>query len=444
MRNTGKNRLLTVVCIFRFVIVLFLFVVTHSYAQGRADSLEFASFIKRIHGTFTREQVQKIVALLPAKCKIFAYDAGDFSGDSLPDLAVSVRIDAAARRELSLYFILNVRDGFTIAHQCSRTYLNEPIEIGFAVEQGKCLVTQKLGDMRWLIEGYVINDLIFRKVSRWETGKVKGGLGWEMGASFENWSTEEVFYRISDQHILAKNRFLMLPVFGASGQRPREISSGFEYTDEHSILAGSSSWFGQEDCSFRMSAERDSEIVTLRCSVQDERILLTGNVKTSDRLELWFAPGSTMRCREAEKMAKQNTRVFCVQIMMDSSGVSWPQFALETKGMDIDDQALLKRITVGIGEPGPGIHEITCGIPRQLLPDGDDGLATSFCGVYYDHDNADHPEWETVCSTSAQFKRSEPSSFGAMRFMDDLSLFELHDLRLAGLVARMANFGLMP
>jgi hypothetical protein len=31
-----------------------------------------------------------------------------------------------------------------------------------------------------------------------------------------------------------------------------------------------------------------------------------------------------------------------------------------------------------------------------------------------------------------------------MRFMDDLSLFELHDLRLAGLVARMANFGLMP
>ncbi len=392
---------------------------------------------------FSAEQIQDIISHLPAKSKVHGFDTGDFSGDSLPDIALSLRSQDNDRRELSVHFFLNSPPGMRHVREVKRSYVNDPIEIGFSVDGGMCLVTSKVREMHWVIDGYTMTGQVFRRIHAWETQRATSALGHETQTRFDTWRTGETFYRISDARFLARNSFFTLPVFAAESRVPDGIGSTIGDTTSASVIRGASSWFGADDCAMLLHATDDSIWVVIDIDLRDERLLVTGDSASTDRLELWFDVGGGLRHETGRSGEEFRHLPFCLALSWMPAGAQPPAMVHRVETHDPALRRQLQAVQWSAVDPGTGRMEIRCRIPAAVFRGTRDPYVTGFTAVYLDHDNPDHPEWETVMATSDAFQRDDPVTFGAVWFVGDGSMFELYDVRLKDVIDRMARAGIL-
>jgi hypothetical protein len=429
------------------MIGLLVMMAAASRAAASADSLDYSQFEKQLRRYFSEQQTRSIISNLPAKCKIFGFDAGDYSGDGATDVVLSARADDQERKEVGVYFFVADGPAFTLIRTMSRRYIGEPIEVGFSIESGICSVTQKLGEYHWRITGYSFDKSVFRIVTSWETTRLMSGreftsIGTEVVNTYRENRSSETFFRASDSKVLFKSEFDALPVFPARYKAPGDVNRWIGDSASRQILRGSSSWFGMDDCAAFVSAVWDSARVVFEIRLFDDKLVSDTSVDRSDYLDLWFDVSGRAKVDGSGKPRNgEDDNVLAIRCFpreADSLAMrvallgNWPahpgaEKAVRTGAARLDYRSL----------------RIFCSLPRSLFAPFDASTSLSFASVYHDVDFPEHPDWTTVIASSPRFEEGKPASFGRMDFYRaDEVPFEREDYRLFPIVGGMDRAGI--
>lgn len=416
----------------------------HGSSAAAADSLDYGRFAQVLRRHLPERLVQDIISKLPSNSKVYGFDVGDISGDSLSDVMLSVKPDAAKQRELEILLFVRMSDRMERAATLRKRYVGEPIEVGFAVENGVCRVTQKLAEYAWNITGYTVDQLVFQESDAWNTHRVEGSgygaYGVETVDDYRTLRSTEIYYRLSDARTVLKSAYTTLPAFPVGRPVPPMLRRELAATTAHGLLSGSSSWFGDDDCSFRVVATWDSTTVTLHIAITDERILFFDATREGDHLEIHLDRSGKPRIAPNGRARSFSTdeRISLLVAMRDDEVP--PRIEVAS---DVSERLalLLRQCTIERQRSSDGVQHLVLRMPREILPNRS---AMPFTLVYRDVDNPEHPEWVTVRATSEDFDAGQPASYGRLDLIAwDASRLEVEDLRLVDVRARLHAVGVL-
>ncbi|MDP4198740.1 MAG: hypothetical protein Q8922_02095 [Bacteroidota bacterium] len=245
---------------------------------------------------------QELRTLVPdfANQKVWGLAVGDFSNDSLPDLALSLYDPYAARDRVRVYFFENLknqqlRDRFAK----SITFIESPIEVGLSVEGSVVTITQKTAEQHWSQEGYSLESGDVTLVDRFETAqedvtgtaKIKArAIGHEVYRNYETLRTRESYFTSSSGDPLLKVGYFTLPSY----QRLRDIYPGYGHilndTTGEFILSGSGFRRDASDLSIRnVQAAYNDDYLYLAFRIRDDYVVGgQSKLESNDRISLWF------------------------------------------------------------------------------------------------------------------------------------------------------------
>jgi hypothetical protein len=408
-----------------------------------ADSLDYARFSQVLRRHVPEQLVQDIISKLPPNSKVYGFDIGDITGDSLADVLLSIRHDEARTRELEILVFVRMDERMERAASLRKRYVGEPIEVGFAVEDGICRITQKLADYAWNITGYTVSSLVFQETDAWNTHRVAApgyaAYGVETVDDYRTLRTTETYYRLADARTVHRSSYRTVPVFPAGRSLPPMLTRMLVDDDAHGILSGSSSWFGADDCGLAIEGSWDSTAVTLRVHVSDER-LLAADSTGGDRLELHLDRSGKPRIATNGKPRRfaADERVTLVLAMHDDGTV--PRLVVASP---VSERlaAALAACTVVRTAGSDGLQHVEIRIPKDILPARTQLPCTI---VYRDHDNVDQPDWVTVRATSDGFEADDPGTYGRLDLVDaSASRLVVEDMRLIPVRERLARVGVL-
>ena len=422
-----------------------------------ADSLTYQAFAAKLRTIFPEGKAQSLLGKLPAACTVFGFDSGDMSGDSLPDVVLSLRMADAAKKELAVWFFLGAGDTMTVAQVLTRRYIAEPIEVGFSIDDGVCHVTEKRGEFHWEIAGYAVERGIFKQVEFWETqrlrfGNQSGNTGFEVQERHATHRCTESYYRATDAKNLLRHQCYALPVFPARAKIAPDINPCIGDTSYRFIQRGASSWSGPDDCSFSVRASYDADSVVFTMRIRDDRLIAGPSPEESDRAELCFDLSGKPKVEPTNKLrAASDEAQLGVTVLLGDGEKTPPVQVLSWAGRKPETQRLVKRIAHRFAKVEAGVYLLTVTLPAALFPRSEPRSeqrseprsAFGFTASYFDVDQPEHPEWLTCACTSDDFDAAKPATYGRMEFLpEDAIEYEREDLNVRPLVAKMLAAGL--
>jgi hypothetical protein len=429
------------------IVIMFMSISFVSRAAQTADSLDYSQFEKQLRRYFSEQQTRGIISKLPAKCKIFGFDAGDYSGDGLADVILSARADEHERKEVGVYFFIGEGDDFRLIKTMNRKYVSEPIEIGFSIESGICSVTQKLGEYHWRITGYGFEHSVFRILTLWETSRLPGlrdfsTIGMEFVDDFRSNRSIETFFRASDSKTLFRTEFDALPVFPAMYKTPEDVNRWIGDSSSRPILRGSSSWHGVDDCAVFASGCWDTTSIHLDLVLFDDRLLQDTSADRSDYLDIWFDVSGKSKVDAAGK-PRFTADGDVIAIRLFPSEADSASLRMEFIGGWETRRTQRNAVRCSIRRADYRSLRIRCDIPKSLFPPQDRQNEISFATSYHDVDNPEHPDWVTVIASSPRFEDGRPATFGRLDFYPEAEVpFEREDQRLLPILSRMNLAGM--
>jgi len=276
-----------------------LFCASEAFAQG----MTLDSLVPRIgadlHNSALAEQLRTLIPDF-ANAHVWGFATGDFTNDSLPDLALSIYDAGRARNSVRVYLFENVKNQ-ALADRFEREipYVESPIEVGLTIDGSVVTITQKTGENHWSQEGYSIEFGDVTLVDRYETQQedlaaAKSGkphpLGHEVYRNYETLRTREAYFTGTAGGAMLSDSFFTLPAYG----RLREVYPGYGQ-----LLSDSSKGFiidglglrrDAADLSIRsMQAAYDDDYLYISARVRDDYV--TGgqqNISANDRISFWF------------------------------------------------------------------------------------------------------------------------------------------------------------
>ena len=422
-----------------------------------ADSLEFASFAKKLRGIFSEKKISSVLSCLPENAKVYGYDVGDYSGDQALDLVMSVKTDENIRKELTVYFFLNNGDAFTLVETALRPYVAEPIEIGFSVDAGVCHVTRKLGEFHWAIAGYAVRDGVFMEVDKWETrrllsGREYSGTGVETADDFRTLRSTTTYFRASDSRRILQSAYFTIPAFPAWKKIPDDIVTMAGDSTYRMVKEGGSSWSGPEDCSLYISARYDTSSLVIATVVYDDHLVIAPDLRRSDYVCVSLDLSGKERVDAGGKIRADSTDLLHLYFSMgdgrDRQGTMTIRHSIKSR----QKQNMLRACSQTMRRRDYASYEVLTVIPRDLFGESPQELLSSFhedapigCTVsYHDVDVPDKPEWVTLLASSDAFNPAKPATYGVLKFFpSDQVLYERDDLRTKPLLERMSRAGLV-
>lgn len=416
-----------------FFVTLFLCQTTPVEAQS---GMTYEEFVRKIEPYFADDLISDIRAALPqgSHYRIWGWDVGDFSGDGIYDLALTVNILGTRKKECIAYLFVD-NEGFLVNITAMPfQYVELPLEIGVVIRNGTCSITQKRRADDWVIRGYRFEGGSVVLVDEFVSDK-RGMLGHETFTSYNTLETREQFLDSDGDPVFAIE-YLTIPCYS----RSRQVHAGFlsEVSVEgvSYVREGAFWWSGPSDASFRARAVFDDEFLYLRVNVADSTIV-TGWCDTcaADRLEIWIdmsQPESSQTSRYISKIDRSvvSARVFsdsglyAFSIRIGDFGEKRPSIRVKTTDeLDPDQEAAIKLVRV-VTTPRSDGYVVKVRIPFRLLgferAPIDDRVITElgFTIALYDVDNEFRPEETTILSTSP-LDPLNPSTYGAIRFIPD-------------------------
>ena len=143
---------------------------TFVFAQGMPiDSLDgrFTS----VFGDGMRASLRTALADHYDDFRVWGLAIGDFSNDTLPDLAISLFDVSNPKREVTVHLLVNTGGTFKDVFQKKYTYFETPIEVGLTTDGSVVSILQKFDESHWRQEGYSYYAGDLMKVDELETHK---------------------------------------------------------------------------------------------------------------------------------------------------------------------------------------------------------------------------------------------------------------------------------
>src|SRR5579871_6369978 len=87
----------------------------------------------------------------------WGYSAGDFTNDTLPDIALSIYDLSMSRNSVRVYLFEN-KNNQKLVDRFEREvpFVESPIEVGLSTEGSVVTITQRTGEQHWQQEGYSV------------------------------------------------------------------------------------------------------------------------------------------------------------------------------------------------------------------------------------------------------------------------------------------------
>jgi hypothetical protein len=249
--------------------------------------MTFEEFQRRADPYFAEDLLADVRNAMPlgANYRIWGWDVGDFSGDGIYDLAVSLNVLGSRKRECLVYLFVDV-DGYLVnIAKMPFTYINLPLEVGVVVKDTSCYVTVKRKNEDWSIIGYRFREGAVVMVDQLIIDRVES-FGHEIYRSFQTLKTRERFLAKDDEAVY-ENEAMTIPCYS----RSRQVFAGYvpeaaAYAIDN-VTEGSYWWTGEDDVSFRARMVYDDDYLYLRVNVRDSNVV-TGWCDTciADHVEL--------------------------------------------------------------------------------------------------------------------------------------------------------------
>jgi hypothetical protein len=405
--------------------------------EARAQSgIDYAEFKKKVEPYFAEELIEDITKAMPqgAAFKVWGYDVGDFSGDGVNDVAVSVNVLGTRRRESTVYLFID-NEGFLVnVAKFPLEYIDLPLEIGVAMRDGACYVTQKIKADHWVIKGYQYREGALVLLDDFVSDNVDS-YGHERYVNYTTLESKERF--LDGKGIeMAKADYLNLPAYS----RGRQIVAG--YRDEivvervRNVHEGAYWWLGPEDASFSARVVYDDDYLYLRVDVKDTSVV-TGRCDTcaADRLDVWFdvtPPDSVTGSRtigrdERGKLVFRgvsDSGLYALSIRIGDFEDVRPSVRVRTTDdLSESQQEAVQRIRVVTSLRSTG-YIVKVRVPFLLfgyerVPLDERSVTEMGCTIaLYDVDNEFRGDEVSVIATSA-INTLQPGTYGAIRFIPD-------------------------
>ncbi len=437
-----------------FLRFLSFFLVFFSSSAGFADlSISFEELKKNLQNIFTEDQFTDLRGHLSAQFEIWGYDAGDFSGDGLPDLALSIRVKGNPEKKVSVYFFVNGGKNFIVAKSMEVEYYEIPIEVGFTVEHSICFMTQKVVQHHWFISGYTYKDGNFILVDRYEVGRryvdqgQKVEIGYEVYNNYVNLKSSESFFNTTNGKVYLKTQYYTFPAYRIGKNLPWEYFNTVSDTSTKYFLSRKEGWKGPQDLNFTSSLYYDERYLYCFIDVVGDTLVVSGeNLTDNDHVQLWFDVNPT-RINAGNGTApnfriQADDNIYLLSIMPGNNRSIKPKvhFSLRKEPTVLQRNGIreIKLLT----EKTQAGYTLQLKIPYAVFDRSSLPEYIGFTIQVNDVDGQNGAVRRTSMATS-QLREWDPSSFGAIRFLPDHKFYgEVHNLVLDEILKRMKEIGL--
>lgn len=398
------------------------------------SGMEWKDFERKLNAYYAEELIEDIRATMPqgTQYRVWGWDVGDFSGDGVNDVALSINILGTRKRECVVYLFVDIEGFLTNVYKQTLAYVDLPLEVGVVIRDVSCYVTQKRASEAWVIQGFQYRDGAMLLLDEF-VSDVVDSYGHE---SYRNYQTLDTWERFLDSRgkEAFRTEYVTMPVYG----RGRQVVAGFvseAVVDRvRFVHEGAYWWKGEEDASFRVRSVFDDDYLYVRVDVADDHVV-TGWCDTcvADRIDIWFdasAPDETTLSRSVFKDTKgrisfreqSDSGLYVVSVRIgDFTDIRPTVRVRTTDDLRPEQEEAVQGVRVVTALRGAG-YVVKIRIPFLLLgydrvPLSDDGLTELGCTIaVYDVDNEFRPEETSVISTS-DLSALRPASYGALRFV---------------------------
>lgn len=400
------------------------------------SGIDYPEFQKKLEPYFAEELVEDITKAMPqgASFKVWGYDVGDFSGDGVNDVAVSVNVSGTRRRESIVYLFID-NEGFLVnVAKFPLSYVDLPLEVGVAMRDGACYVTQKVKADHWLIKGYQYREGALVLLDEFVSDKVDS-YGHESYVNFTTLESRERFLDVKGVEV-AKADYLNLPAYS----RGRQIVAG--YRDDivvdriRNVHDGAFWWTGPNDASFTGKVVYDDDYLYVRVDVRDSSVI-TGRCDScaADRLDVWFdvtPPDSVTGSRRIGRDDRgrlmfrgvSDSGLYALSIRIGDFEDVRPSVRVRTTDeLSESQQDAVQRIRVVTALRSTG-YVVKVRVPFLLfgyerVPLDERSVTEMGCTIaLYDVDNEFRGNEVSVIATSA-INTLQPGTYGSIRFIPD-------------------------
>ncbi len=436
------------------VFFLLLFMPAITCAQSDLY-ISFEQFCQNVDTIFTPEQLTDLRTHLPEKFDIYGYDIGDFSGDEMPDIALSIRQKDLKGRKVKVFYLVSDSLKFTVAREKVLEFVDLPIEIGFSIEGGVCYTTQKKAKSSWKIEGYAWRDGNFMLVERYESTRKplkpsnKGDVGYELTSNYRTLFTSEQYFNPGNNKPYFNTQYYTFPVYPLSLNIHPQVYYVVRDTAFKFIVSGAESFRGKQDAQFETAVFYDDSFLYFFAWVTDDSVEIAGNDwDKTDHVQLWFDLSTSGKVSETQTSAPNfrivpDDSVFFVSIACTEHDTD-PQrvrVTLRTEPTPVQ-QRLIRNIRVLSNVTRDG-YAIRARIPIELF--GGRSRCEQKIGytmVLHDVDGTKDSARITELATSS-FREWNPSTFGSLYLMKSSEYYgEVVDLNISELVRSLVDAGI--
>ncbi|HYM20383.1 MAG TPA: sugar-binding protein [Candidatus Kapabacteria bacterium] len=245
-----------------------------------------------------RSSLREVLANHYDDQRVWGLAIGDFSNDSLPDLAISLYDLSNPKREVTVHLLVNTGSAFKDVFQKKYTYFETPIEVGLTIDGSVVSVLQKFDESHWRQEGYSYYAGDLMMVDELEThkedvpaltGKNKA-MAHDLYRNYETLITKESFFSTKDNQTMLRSVFYSLPAYS----RLRFVYPGYGHdmsdTSAKFIIKGAGFRRDWKDCSIKRAlAAYDDDFLYISISVNDDQVWGGDeDMEKNDRVTLWF------------------------------------------------------------------------------------------------------------------------------------------------------------
>jgi hypothetical protein len=398
-------------------------------ATARAQTpITFDSLAKSIDPFFAPELVKDIRDALPqTSFDVWGYDVGDYSGDGANDFALVTRMRNDTRKRMNVYLFVDDEGMLRLIKQSIVDFVELPIEVGVAISQGNVYTTRKIKEFNWEILGYRFRDGVIMMVDRFATER-QGNLTYENYRNFQTLEGYERYISTTDTTVLFRSDFLTTPSYN----RGRDVSTGYQATAHADmskyIMRGSYYWTGEKDLALDVRSAYDKDYLYFNIFVNDDQVIPVGNngVDTAaDRLEIWldmYSLGDRFRVgrRNRDFRMKTDSNIYALSIGLGDFIDQQARVRLSSSNSMDDVQRNAAKTIKAVAVKSDSGYTVKLRLPFILFgfdgaPIEEEGLTQFGMNVVvHDVDNPYRPEEVTTMTTSQNFDRMKPATFGAL------------------------------
>lgn len=344
----------------------------------------FQDFREKIKPYFSEEHIKDIERKL-SKGRIWSWDVGDFTNDGINDVALVVRPDSDIRgRGMKVYLFAEIQGTLVNVVERSAKFYETPLEVGVAIKDNMCLITEKKEQFNWKIVTYKTSNGNILLSDSLSTEKISNGNTFEFSRNYITGIQEEIIKDSQTGEIEKVNTQRTVEVFEGMQRHERlpnnpesewtnEKFAPIEYfsrTIEY-VPSGAFYWSGEKDASFSTQFSYDRKYLKILISITDDKFISSSQAMIGDYLSLQFYAPIEAQKRKKGKFSKvldqkKLSEPSCsIDIYHSKRGLK-PEITVKVDNEGISEDNVY--VSSRFDERSSGSRMIFCKIPWEILP----------------------------------------------------------------------------